>query len=99
MPSNGFDRTALVVVAAVLLFAGGCAKPNPGLDSPAYVFGQFTLPPRARPGSYHSSTIGTNFADPERLGRHGYYFSLTEQNGIVYTCRAGPTPTLRTENA
>jgi hypothetical protein len=33
--------------------------------------------------------MGTTFTDPEKLGRHGYYFSLTEQNGIVYTCRAG----------
>ncbi len=80
---------AFIVLAALSVFPGGCSKPNPGPDSPAKVFRRFVFPPRPRRGSYASSTIGTTFADPERLGRHGYYFSLTEKNGIVYTCRAG----------
>ena len=40
-----------------------------------------------RMGSYASSTIGTNFLEPGRLGAHGQW--LSEKNGIVYTCSAG----------
>ena len=47
------------------------------------------LPPRLRPGCYPTSTIGAPFVNPEKLGRHGYRFSLSEKNGIVYTCRGG----------
>ncbi|MFC1739150.1 DUF4056 domain-containing protein [Planctomycetota bacterium] len=31
----------------------------------------------------------TKFLGPEVLGRHGYRYSLSEKNGIVYTCKAG----------
>ncbi|UCD53091.1 MAG: DUF4056 domain-containing protein [Phycisphaerales bacterium] len=47
------------------------------------------LPPRLRPGCYPASTVGAPFVNPDRLGRHGYRFSLSEKNGIVYTCRGG----------
>ena len=46
-------------------------------------------PPRIRGGYYASSTVGTNFLDPEHLGAHGYRHSWSEKNGIVYTCKAG----------
>jgi len=45
--------------------------------------------PRSRLGTYPTSTLGANFSNPQRLGRHGYRFSLSEKNGIVYTCRGG----------
>jgi len=45
--------------------------------------------PRARLASYASSTIGTRFIGPEDLGVHRYRANLLENNGIVYTCRAG----------
>jgi hypothetical protein len=89
MTSFGNQRIALIVLAALSLLSGGCSRHNHIPNSPAKVFNRFLLPPRPRRGSYASSTIGTKFADPGKLGRHGYYFSLTEQNGIVYTCRAG----------
>ncbi len=89
MLNSSFQKMAFIVLAALSVFSGGCSKSNPGPDSPAKVFRRFVFPPRPRRGSYASSTIGTTFVDPKRLGRHGYYFSLTEQNGIVYTCRAG----------
>lgn len=47
------------------------------------------IPPRARLACYASSTIGTHFIDPERLGSHGYSCSRSEKNGIVYTRKAG----------
>jgi len=46
-------------------------------------------PPRARLACYASSTIGTRFIDPERLGSHGYRRSRSEKNGIVYTRKGG----------
>ncbi len=45
--------------------------------------------PRPRLGSYASDTPGTNFISPTALGNHSYVYSLTERNGIVYTCRGG----------
>jgi hypothetical protein len=45
--------------------------------------------PRIRPGSYASSTAGVHFLDPGDLGSHGYRYSWSEKNGIVYACGAG----------
>ena len=46
-------------------------------------------PPRVRMGSYASSTMGTNFLGPGDIGKHRYKYSWREQNGIMYTCKAG----------
>lgn len=89
MPESNLKKTSFFVLAVSSLFISGCTSPNPGPDSPAYVFHQFVLPPRPRRGSYASSTLGTTFTEPGRLGSHGYYINLTEKNGIVYTCRGG----------
>jgi hypothetical protein len=89
MSEGNLKKTSLIILAALSLFLCGCSAPNPGPDSPAYVFHQFVLPPHPRQGSYPSSTIGTTFAEPARLGKHSYSISLAEQNGIVYTCRGG----------
>jgi hypothetical protein len=41
-------------------------------------------------GRYAAATIGgASFADPNRLGTHGYGSGRHESNGIVYTCRGG----------
>ena len=45
--------------------------------------------PRPRLGSYATSTVGTNFLGPDKLGHHSYAYSPLEKNGIVYTCKAG----------
>ena len=45
--------------------------------------------PKIRFGFYPSSTIGTNFIGPEKLGQHSYGWALFENNGIMYTCKAG----------
>lgn len=55
--------------------------------------------PRTRMGSYPSSTVGTNFLDPEDLGQHSYRFSFSEKNGIIYTCRAGHIDTAHLRKA
>jgi hypothetical protein len=47
------------------------------------------LSPRMRFGFYPTSTLGTNWPDPEALGKHGYGVNPSERNGIVYTCRGG----------
>ena len=45
--------------------------------------------PRSRLGTYPTPTLGAPYSNPKELGQHGYLFSLSEQNGIVYTCRGG----------
>jgi hypothetical protein len=50
---------------------------------------KFNSEPRTRIGSVPNPTLWTRFPDPENLGRHGYSFSLSEKNGIVYTFKAG----------
>jgi len=46
--------------------------------------------PHPRVGRYPTATFGgALFVDPNHLGVHGYYSSLPERTGIVYTCRAG----------
>jgi len=45
--------------------------------------------PRARLACPPSSSVGTVFANPEKLGKHGYRLSLSEKSGIVYTDRGG----------
>jgi hypothetical protein len=47
------------------------------------------VPPRIRPGTYASATYGVRFLDPANLGPHRYRYAWSEQNGIIYTCRAG----------
>jgi len=46
--------------------------------------------PRIRVGYLPTPTLGTVFSGPEQLGEHGYRPNLSERNGIVYTCKAGP---------
>lgn len=45
--------------------------------------------PRLRLGFYPSSTIGSKFLNPEKLGPHSYTYNPFESNGIVYTCAGG----------
>lgn len=73
------------------LSAAGCqASKGANVCGPVdkLIYG-FRTEPRLRKGYYASSTLGTNFPDPEDLGRHGYRYSWSEKNGIVYTCKAG----------
>ncbi|MCH7918682.1 MAG: DUF4056 domain-containing protein [Planctomycetes bacterium] len=45
--------------------------------------------PKARLASPPTATVGTRFINPFKLGKHGYGFSLSEKNGILYTARGG----------
>ena len=58
---------------ALLVYANGCD------------FGA----PRARVGSLPTPPPGPRFSDPNNLGKHSYGFNPFEENGIVYTCKAG----------
>ena len=49
----------------------------------------FNGQPRIRTGSYATTTLGTNFIDPNKLGKHSYQMPFQENDGIVYTCRGG----------
>lgn len=73
------------------LTAAGCGViPDQGLRGPASdtIVEGFNFGPRIRYGAYPTSILGTPWAG-EKLGTHGYYFRLSEKDGIAYTCRGG----------
>ena len=73
------NKTRLAVFGFVwLAFFAGCGGQWRG-------FGHHCPSPRWRKGYYATATPGTVFLGLEDLGIHG----ASEQNGIVYTCRAG----------
>lgn len=45
--------------------------------------------PRPRMGTLPTPPPGPRFSDPNHLGRHSYYFNPFENNGILYTNKAG----------
>jgi hypothetical protein len=45
--------------------------------------------PRVRLGTYATPTPGTRYIDIGNLGKHSHRGSLSENDGIVYTCRGG----------
>ncbi len=59
------------------------------LTSVLLIFTGCQSQPRLRLGFYPSSTIGSKFVNPEKLGPHSYTYNPFESNGIVYTCRGG----------
>jgi hypothetical protein len=82
----------LVFVSLLLLTAAGCRQappPEPTDRVNKLLMEQFDREPHNRMGAYPSPTIATRFLDPNNLGPHHYEFSLSEKNGIVFTCRAG----------
>ena len=74
--------TPVLCLCVVLLCACG-HKPN------FLGHGEGKNPPRIRMSCYASSTVGTTYADPQRLGPHSYKSSKEEKNGIIYTCKGG----------
>ena len=63
----------IVVLVGLAILANGCQCDTP----------------RMRIGNLPTSTPGSNFLDPNKLGKHHYNFSPFERGGIVYTCKAG----------
>ena len=61
------------LAAAAVVLAGCNSSPRPHL----------------RLGCCPTSTPGTRFLKPGKLGRHSYGYGWRENNGIVYTCRGG----------
>jgi hypothetical protein len=91
MIGHVLGRLCLTGLLFLLPTTVGCRLlPDRALSYPAnqVVYRGFDGPPRVRFGSYPSSNIGTFFMGPN-LGTHGYCFSLSEKDGIAYTCRGG----------
>ncbi len=89
-------------VSLLLLMGVGCVSSSaPGTQDTAnkLLSREFEKRPRGRIGSYATLTLGTYFMDPDQLGTHGYSFSLSEKNGIVYTCKAGHIDTYHLRDA
>jgi len=81
----------LSLMGLLLLAGAGCQLiPDKGLRGPAsdVVVNGFNFGPRIRYGAYPTSILGTPWAGQD-LGTHGYYFRLSEKNGIACACRAG----------
>ncbi len=89
------ERLALLSFVAVGLAAGCQVLPDKGMSGPAsdVVVTGFNIPPRLRTGFSPCAIIGTDFIGGD-LGTHGYYFRLSEKNGMVYTSRAGHIDTV-----
>jgi len=85
---SGLSLVGLLLLA---LACAGCQLiPDKGLAVPAsdLVLHGLNFGPRIRYGAYPTSILGTPWAG-RKLGTHGYYWRLTEKNGIAYACRAG----------
>jgi len=69
--------------------------PDRGLSRPAseVVINGFNVPPRLRYGATPCACFGAPFIG-QKLGTHGYYFRLSEKNGIAYTSRGGHVDTM-----
>ncbi|MDH4239324.1 MAG: DUF4056 domain-containing protein [Phycisphaerae bacterium] len=82
----------LVFVLLFFLMAGGC-RPScqPGMTDQVkqLLSEQFNHKPHIQRGSLPSPGVWTSFLDPGHLGAHRYEFTLSEKNGIIYTCKAG----------
>ncbi len=89
MHTNSIAKVMVVVTLFIflLLGTGGCGSGGGSSKPNSFVY-NFSGPPRMRMGSYPTSTLGTTFLGPN-LGSHGYGYSSSEGDGIVYTCRAG----------
>src|SRR4030042_43631 len=85
---SGCHQTSTVVGAIV---CQGFERPGEPGSPDGWTFrGLDTrIPPRIRPGSYPTATAGVRFIGPDDLGPHRYWLDRTENNGILYTCRAG----------
>jgi len=89
MHTNSIAKVMVVVTLFIflLLGTGGCGSSGGGSKPNSFIY-NFSGPPRMRMGSYPSASAGTTFLG-RNLGSHGYGYSPSEGNGIVYTCRAG----------
>jgi hypothetical protein len=88
---SAFGRRTLLGLVVIGLAGSGCrAVPDKGLSGPAseVVSRGFNFPPRIRYGVSPTPTSGTHFVGGD-LGTHGYYFRLSEKNGMAYTSRGG----------
>lgn len=81
----------LMSLMATGFVVGGCQViPDRGMACPAsdVVVTGFHIPPRLRTGFSPCAIMGTDFLG-DRLGTHGYYWRLSEKNGMLYTSRGG----------
>jgi hypothetical protein len=94
--SQGSPRLRLGVFLVLGFAATGCqVVPDPGMSCPAseVVYHGFFVPPRLRWGTTAAAVPRTPFLGSD-IGSHGYYMSLSEKDGIAYTCRGGHIDTM-----
>ena len=86
-------KLKIIIPFMILVLVGfsGCRTfEDEAMNRPAnlVIYKCFDWPPRLRFGSYPSSTLATKFLGAD-IGTHGYYYTYSEKNGIVYTLRGG----------
>jgi hypothetical protein len=69
-----FARSPVTAILSAVVLLGGC---------------QGSGKPRLRCGAFWGSPLGMEFPEPQKLGKHSYGFSLSETNGMLYTCKGG----------
>jgi hypothetical protein len=74
----------MLMLCPCMAVLSGCGN-KPGFRG----VGERRKAPRIRMSCYASSTVGTTYANPQRLGEHSYKSGKAEENGIIYTCRGG----------
>jgi hypothetical protein len=91
--TNGRNKNALATVFICLLsillsFFCSCSNQNEDRFITTRL-DQFQRRPRVRIGSVVTPLIWTKYVECNQLGKHGYKSGIYEENGIIYTCRAG----------
>jgi len=87
------SRDTIRILAITLLSVSlsaliGCETPNRDQFVTTRL-DRFMTAPRIRIGSLASPFLGTKYIEVDQLGKHGYASRAYENNGIIYTCRAG----------
>ncbi len=90
--SSNAKNVATLFTGMLVSLVAGCSHPAALLG-----FKDSVHSPRIRMSCYATASIGTVWADPDRLGDHGYASGRKEKDGILYTCRGGhiDTPHVR----
>jgi hypothetical protein len=92
-------RRSSIIKALAVVLSGVLMSLVAGCNHPAALLGfkDSIHSPRIRMSCYATASVGTVWADPNRLGTHGYASGRKEKDGILYTCRGGhiDTPHVR----
>jgi hypothetical protein len=85
---NSMTKVFVCLLSILLSGFTGCSNQNQDRFVTTRL-DQFQRKPRIRIGSVVTPLIWTKYVECDQLGEHGYKSGIFEENGIIYTCRAG----------